>query len=464
MVVTADHTATSEALEARVRELATDLKVPGVAVAILHGGDEHHAFHGVTSLENPLPVEEHTLFQIGSTTKTFTATAIMRLVDEGRVRLDERVRTYVPELQLQDEDAAASVTVLQILNHTGGWVGDFITDTGDGDDALARYVELMAGLKQVNPPGTIASYNNAAFTLAGRLIERVTGQVYEHVIKDSLLDPLRLRETYFFTADVMTRRFAVGHTYHEREGTVTVARPAQLPRSAAPAGGLWATAQDQIRYARFHMGHGSGDDGARVLSTESLALMQQPTFSLEGGALGDSVGISWLIRDVDGAKMVAHGGGTNGQISFLGMIPERSFAVAVLTNSSKGSELEQELVKWALHSYLGLEEKEPEVLQLDAATLREYAGSYLSDTSIADITVTDSGLRIELTYTEDGLKLYRAVSDEPPEVPAPFTINLIGSDRYTVLEGPLKGLNGNFVRSDDRVTGINLGGRLAVRQ
>ena len=100
--------------------------------------------HGVTSVENPLPVDEHTLFQFGSTGKTFTATAIMRLVDQGRVDLDATVRTYLPELTLSDESVAGAVTVLQLLNHTAGWSGDVFDNTGDGDDALARYVELMA--------------------------------------------------------------------------------------------------------------------------------------------------------------------------------------------------------------------------------------------------------------------------------------------------------------------------------
>ena len=131
-------------LQEWVSEAAERLAVPGVAVGVYHAGEEHYAFHGVTSLENPLPVDEHTLFQFGSTGKTFTATAIMRLVDQGRVDLDATVRTYLPELRLQDEDVAQRVTVLQLLNHTAGWSGDVFENTGDGDDALARYVEAMA--------------------------------------------------------------------------------------------------------------------------------------------------------------------------------------------------------------------------------------------------------------------------------------------------------------------------------
>src|SRR5215467_12890607 len=107
-------------LTEKLAELAERYRVPGVSVGIYHGGAEHHAFTGVTSVENPLPVDAGTLFQIGSTTKTYTATAIMRLVEQGRVDLDAPVRAYVPELRLKDESVAERVTVLHLLNHTAG--------------------------------------------------------------------------------------------------------------------------------------------------------------------------------------------------------------------------------------------------------------------------------------------------------------------------------------------------------
>src|SRR3954467_1099247 len=119
-----------------VAAVAEGLEVPGVSVGVFHAGEEHYAFHGVTSIENPLPVDDVTLFQFGSTGKTFTATAVMRLVEQGKVDLDAPVRTYIPELKLKDDDVAQRVTVLQLLNHTAGWAGDLMEDVGDGDDAL----------------------------------------------------------------------------------------------------------------------------------------------------------------------------------------------------------------------------------------------------------------------------------------------------------------------------------------
>ncbi len=131
------------------------------------------------------------MFQIGSTAKTFTATAVMVLVEQGRIELDRPVRRYLPGLRLRDEHAAETLTVGQLLNHTAGWDGgDSWTDTGEGDDALERSVALLADLPQQFAPGTGASYNNAAFVLAGRVVEKVTGETFERALARLVLDPL----------------------------------------------------------------------------------------------------------------------------------------------------------------------------------------------------------------------------------------------------------------------------------
>src|SRR5207302_6195544 len=120
-------------------------------------------------------------------------------------------RRYVPELRLKDEQAACDVTVLHLLNHTAGWAGDLLDDTGWGDDALEKYVRLMAGIDQVSPLGEVVSYNNASLSLAGRIIEKVTGQTYEQAMKELVFEPVGLTHSFFFPNDIMTRRFVGGH-------------------------------------------------------------------------------------------------------------------------------------------------------------------------------------------------------------------------------------------------------------
>jgi len=129
--------------------------VPGAALGIYDGGVEHTEGFGVTSVENPLPVDPDTLFQIGSITKTVTATTIMVLSERGMLDLDEPVRNYLPELRLADEEVARKVTTAHLLTHLGGWVGDVFEDTGSGEDALEKIVKRLADTPQLTPLGEV---------------------------------------------------------------------------------------------------------------------------------------------------------------------------------------------------------------------------------------------------------------------------------------------------------------------
>jgi CubicO group peptidase (beta-lactamase class C family) len=447
-------------LEERVGEAAQRLGVPGVAVGLTANGEEDYVFHGVTSIENPLPVDAGTLFQIGSTTKVYTGTVMMILSERGLVDLDAPMRTYVPELRLKDEEAARTVTVLQLLNHTAGWSGDLHDNTGDGDDARERFLDVLAGAEQLSPPGKEASYNNAAVNLAGLVIERVTGKTYEAVVAELLFAPLGMEHSYFFLNDVISRRFAVGH--RKRKEEVGVARPYGLPRSVAPAGGIVSTAADQVRFARFHLGDGRAADGTRVLSEAAVTRMREATASLHGSALGDFVGVSWLMRDVGGVRVVAHGGSTNGQQSSFDVVPERDFAVTVLTNADEGFLLHREIVEWVLQAYCGAVEPEPEPLEVTEDDLVPLAGRYNAEHAFVDVTVDGDSLVFNLGYTPEGERMLREIVGEVPEQ-KPMRVRLIPGERFVVTEGEAKGMKGHILREDGAVRALNVGGRLAYR-
>jgi CubicO group peptidase (beta-lactamase class C family) len=452
-------------LQERVAALATELEVPGVSVGVLLDGDEHYGFHGVTSVENPLPIDDGTLFQFGSTGKTYTATATLRLVEAGKVDLDAPVRTYVPELKLKDEDVAQRVTVLQLFNHTAGWEGDMMDNTGDGDDALETYVARMARLEQVSPLGSTVSYNNASLSLAGRIIEKVTGSTFEQAIRDLLLTPLGLDHTFFFNNEIMTRRFAVGHTKHD-DGRVTVSRPWSLPRGGNPAGGMSANARDQIAWARFHLGDGTAPDGARLLSAELLDRMKQPTFEMKGSAIGDAVGISWLLRDVGGVRIVGHGGTTIGQYSEFVTVPERGFGLISMTNCGpNGSQFNDRLLKWALEHYLGVVEEEPEPIVLGDDALAQYVGRYETIAATVEITAEGGRLLAKIEIKPEMAAVLREAGEDTEEQPpVPLALLSTDGDQYVVPDGPGKGMRGYFSRSaDGTIDGVHLGGRLASR-
>ena len=434
-----------------------------MAVGVFHDEQERYAYHGVTSIDNPLPVDGSTLFQFGSTGKTFTSVAMLRLVEQGLVDLDAPVRTYVPELRLRDERAAETVTVLQLLNHTAGWSGDDFTDTGEGDDALARYVEHMAELAQVSPPGHIVSYNNTSLSLAGRVIEKVTGQSYERAVRELVLEPVGLKDTLFFPNDIMTRRFVAGHR-REEDGTVKVLRPWAMARSGNAMGGLSATAPDQIRWARFHLDLGRTHDGTQLLSRELVSRMQEPTVESLGASIGDAVGISWLLSDIDGTKIVAHGGATNGQYAGFTMVPEHRFAVISLTNVEPNGPLFNRRIKeWALETFLELVEPDlvPEPRSADA--LAVYAGRYADSSIIYDVAVDGDHLRSVWEPTAELIaQLGEDADHREPPVP---TRMLPDSDRWVVTEGPSDGQRGFFTRdpATNAVTGIHTHGRFIPR-
>lgn len=455
-----------DALAEQVRELATELAVPGVSVGVIVDGAEQYAYHGVTSTKNPLPVDDKTFFQFGSTTKTFTASAIMRLMERGDIDLDAPVRRYLPEFTLQDEDVARNVTVLQLLNHTAGWEGDLSDDTGDGDDALERYVALMSTIRQVTPLGATVSYNNASLSVAGRIIEKITGSTYEAATRELLLDPLGMDDTLFRMTEIMTRRFAVGHSQDD-DGTITPSRTWAVPRGNGPAGGMSATAADQIRWARFHLGDGTAFDGSRLLSTESLKRMQQPTVSMPGSAIGDHVGISWLLRDVGGVRLVAHGGTTVGQHSEFVMVPERNFALISMTNCGpNGPKFNEQLRVWALEHYLGVIEEEPVPVRLSDDSLARYVGTYETIIVLCEITAADGQLVANIRVKPEMRETLREAGQDPDEPQPELPLGMLSEDgdRYIITDGPAKGMKGYFARdAASTVNGVHLGGRLATR-
>jgi CubicO group peptidase (beta-lactamase class C family) len=454
-------------LQSFVAATAEELAVPGVAVGVLHEGREEQAFFGVTSIENPLEVNADTLFQFGSTGKTFTSTALLRLVEQGHFDLDTRVKSVLPELTLKDRSVEERVTMLQLTNHTAGWSGDVFTSTGDGDDALATFVSRLGEVEQVTPLGETVSYNNAALSVAGRVIEKVTGLTYERAIKELIFEPLGMEQSFFFPNEVMTRRFVVGHEQHP-DGTIHVARPWALPRNSNAAGGISATAADQLAWARFHLGDGTAPDGTRILSEKLLKQMQEPTVDMRGSALGDYVGISWLLRDVAGVRFVGHGGTTHGQHSEFLMVPERDFAIISMTNCGpNGPMFNDALAKWALQAHHGIVEPEPEPVLLGDAALEEFVGHY--ETVAVDVHITAAGgsLLVHVkpkpetvkALTEDGVD----PSDlEQPPIPIGFLAG--DGDRYIVIDGAGKGMKGYFARdAAGHVKGAHIGGRMATK-
>lgn len=436
-------------VKARMRETGA----PGVAVGVWHRGRAFGSGFGVTSIAAPDPVDQETLFQIGSTGKTFTATAIMRLVDAGELDLDVPVRRYLRDLKLRDPDVTRKVTLRHLLTHTGGWAGDFFPDTGRGDDALQKAVASLSKVPQLTPLGEVWHYNNAGFYIAGRVLEKVTRTSYESAVKDLLLTPLGMTRSFFFAEEAIVYRVVAGHNVASpRSKKHEIAQPWDIGRNSGPAGGLISDVVDQLRWAQFHMGDGRAPDGKRLLKRSTLREMQRP--QAEAGNLAHSVGISWLLDDYDGERLVAHGGTTHGQLSAFVMVPDRDFAVTVLTNSARGTEVHSAVVRKALSLYLGLERRLPETMSVNGAELGRYAGRYVDAFKQAaiDLDVRGRRLRAHLLPLDEGEDATRL---------APFHLAPFDTDKMLVQGGRLDGLRAEFIRDPrNRVRFIRFGGRL----
>ena len=345
--------ATAEALMASMRTH----RAPGTALGILADGREEHATFGVASANTLTPAGPETLFQIGSLTKTYTATAIWRLIDEGALALDAPVRSYLPDLRLHDEETAVRVTVGHLLDHTAGWFADDTTYTGEDDDGIARFVdERLPHLPQQFPLGRFFSYNNAAFILLGRLIEVASGTDYNTAMQNLVFGPLGLADTVLDRRQVLARQYADGHYAGPINGAdgVAVQSPLWVPRCVDPAGGIWSTTRDVMLYARLHLSAGTeGTDG--IVSPQSLGRMQEPVQSVPG--LNISIGRSWFVQDVGGVRAIMHNGDTAGQHTVFVAIPERQFAfVLFINNVMSGVPVEVDVLDKALASYPGLAE------------------------------------------------------------------------------------------------------------
>jgi len=430
----------------RIQKEMKRLHVPGVALGIYHQGKEWTAGFGVTSIEHPLPVTPDTLMQVGSISKTFTGTLLMMLAEQGKVNLDAPVRKYIKDFKLSDESVAKKVTVRHLLTHTGGWVGDYFNSFGDGDDALANMVKDIAKLPQVQPLGKIFSYSNTGFNIASRVIEVVTKKTYEQALQDMLLNPLGLSMTYLYPSDVLfTHRFVVGH--YRKDNKTHVARPWAIGRAGNGVGGVVSTVKDLLTYARFHMGAGN-----KIIKRKSLEAMRVK--QITQGPRGD-MGITWFIRYADDLTAYAHGGATHGQQAYFFYIPEKDFALAILTNSDDGGVITGQLFGMVLEYYFGIQLKTPKPLATPQE-LHEFVGRYKIGTECFDLKVKGK----HLIYHHIPLGGFPTPDTPPGPAMPPMRFAFYKTDNLIGLDEPYKGALADIIRDNKgRVEYFRVGSR-----
>ncbi|MEV4313098.1 serine hydrolase [Actinocrispum sp. NPDC049592] len=416
----------------RLDVLAKRHKVPGAQLGILRLGRDDElveAATGVLNVDTGVPATTDSLFQIGSISKVWTATVVMQLVDEGLIDLDAPIVDVLPELKLADPVTTAKVTMRHLLTHTSGIDGDVFTDTGRGDDCLEKYVASLADEAQNHPLGATWSYCNSGFSLAGRVIEKLTGSTWDAAMKERLFVRLGLEHTVTLPEEALLYRAAIGHV-SEGDGDPVKAPVWVLQRSAGPAGLITATAADVLAFVRMHLTGGLAPDGSRVLSeksTEAMAAWQADV--PDKYVLGDSWGLGWFRCDWNSHRLIGHDGNTIGQSAYLRILPSEGLAVTLLTNGGTAHALYEDLYREIFAELAGV--AMPEMLQPPAepvtVDLDRHVGTYERASTRIEVFRADDGLTMRTTVTGPLAEVIPEPVHEYPMVP-------LNDDLYVILE------------------------------
>lgn len=427
-------------------------KVPGIAIATWRDGEVESAAFGKANLEPGQAATPETLFQIGSITKVFTATAVMQLVDGWRVDLDAPVTRYLPDFRLSSKEATEALKVRHLLTHYTGFWGDDFSDRGSGDDALTKAVGALASIRQLTMPGENWAYCNAGFQVLGAILEKFHNKPVEDVIRDRVLKPLGLERSTFRAEEAITYPVAVGYntlTSEEPE----VARPYAITRAMAPAGTIIGTVGDLLKFAAFHLGDGKAGD-RRVLSPGALAEMQKA--QAPAANMAPHWGLGWWVQNASGTKTIGHGGSTNGHRALLTIVPEKRFACAMLTNGSNGAAVYRVVERHLLAAGPRTPRADPVAIHLPAASLERVAGRYHGPGGDISLSVEGGGLVIE-TWARN------ALTGEEYQAPT-RRASPIGDWEFLITDTEMEGSRFDFLNDGSgAVRFLRLGGRLYDR-
>jgi CubicO group peptidase (beta-lactamase class C family) len=296
-------------------------RAPSAAFAVIRGNDTlAYGAHGLANVEAWRAPAATTIYQIGSITKQFTSAAIMKLVEQGRVKLDDDLSKFVPQFPLQGR----KVSIRQLLNHTSGihsytssaaWVKTWNDELSP--DAIVKFV---AADTFDFAPGSAYRYNNTGYVLLGMVIEKASGQKYAKYLEEHFFKPLGLRQTSYCPSKAADPAFALG--YSKAPGAPMRAQFLNLSHPFS-AGALCSSVGDLVKWQRAL-------DGGKVVSPSSYSLMSTADSLNTGRKINYGFG---LVPGVfNGHKTVSHTGGINGFATAATYVPDDSLSIVVFTN------------------------------------------------------------------------------------------------------------------------------------
>lgn len=337
-----DLTSRLKEIDEYAAQAGRDWKVPGFAVAIVK--DDKVVFakgYGVRELNKPDPVDKDTLFAIASNSKAFTAAALAILVDEGKLQWDDKVSKYLPWFQLYDPWVTSELTVRDLLCHRSGletFGGDLLWY--ESNYSREEIVRRARFLKPASSFRTRFGYQNIMFITAGEIVSVITGKTWDAFIKERFLRPLGMtRSVITYKELVASSNIATPH--NELHGTLRKLKLGNID-NAWGAAGINSSVADVAQWIRLQLGRGTFE-GKKIFSAQRSREMWTPN-TIVGGMSEQAerfnptvhfslYGLGWSISDYQGHKVISHGGGLDGMVSRVAMIPEENLGLVILTNS-----------------------------------------------------------------------------------------------------------------------------------
>ncbi len=312
------------ALEAAVRQELTQTQAPGAAVAIVHGDRVIYTRgFGVANVETGEAMRPEMLFRLGSTTKMFTAAAVVLLAEEGKLSLTDPIGKHIKGLTPK----LSALTAHQLLSHTSGILDEAPMFGSHDDEAMREEIASWTDAKFFADPGAVYSYSNPAYWLAGLLAETVGGKPFADQVASSLFAPLGMSKSTFRPTMAMTYPMAQGHEL--AEGKMAIIRPAANNSASWPAGSIFSNVMDLSRWMTAFV-NGGQIGGAQVLPASMFAQLTTPRSTIPGVA--NKYGYGVQVGSWRGLDVVEHTGSRAGYGSFIRMVPSQKFGVVVLAN------------------------------------------------------------------------------------------------------------------------------------
>lgn len=311
--------------------IETQLKeadIPGAALVIVEGNQiTHLQGYGIAGPDGR-PVTPETAFFLGSVSKSFTALAVMQLVESGQIDLDAPVQEYLPWFRVADSEASRQMKVKHFLNHTSGFSTydgrTHFTSTDMSAEAIERRVRALCDARTTAPVGKGFCYSNANYCVLGAIIESVSGQSYEDYIRDNVFTPLNMSHSYTSETAAAQHDLATGYRYwFGRSQPAT-----HIPRSRGdlPAAHLISCAKDMGSYLIAHMNGGAFGD-LRILSEEGVSRLHTPESKNLNYAMG------WYVKTIDKTRAVSHSGTLADFHAGMTIFPEEQTGLVLLVNA-----------------------------------------------------------------------------------------------------------------------------------